>query len=57
MLFIHFYLNQGKNLESWFGLLVSREHNDIEPTPFMSKNWQKSDPMVKLTAKHIFSQV
>ena len=41
MLFTHFYLTQGQRLETWFVSLASREYFGVEPTTFLSTNWQK----------------
>ena len=36
------YLMQRKKIEVWFVSLVSREFHGVEPTTFLSTNWQKN---------------
>ena len=54
MLFTHFYIIQGKKLETCFVLPASRKYFDIELIFFLSTNRQIDYSLAKWTAKYFF---
>ena len=55
MIFTHFYIVQGKQLETWLVLPANRKYFGTEPRTILSTNWQRKHySLVKWNSKFFF---